>query len=94
MQSTPNAVECSNRENRVRNMSPSKIKKSYTIAIYKLFQEYSMIDPPDLSPGSSPSDTNRTNRTRSSGGKYESALFLVPPLWFTNIISGRQMDGW
>ena len=40
-----------------------------------------MIDPPDLSPGSSPWDTNRTNRTRSSGGKYESALFLTPPLY-------------
>ena len=39
-----------------------------------------MIDPPDLSPGSSPWDTNRTNRTRSSGGKYESALFLTPAL--------------
>ena len=39
-----------------------------------------MIDPPDLSPGSSPWDTNRTNRTRSSGGKYESALFLRPPI--------------
>ena len=37
-----------------------------------------MIDPPDLSPGSSPWDTNRTNRTRSSGGKYESAPFLTP----------------
>ena len=37
-----------------------------------------MIDPPDLSPGSSPWDTNRTNRTRSSGGKYESAIFLTP----------------
>ena len=37
-----------------------------------------MIDSPDLSPGSSPWDTNRTNRTRSSGGKYESALFWVP----------------
>ena len=37
-----------------------------------------MIDPPDLSPGSSPWDTNRTNRTRSSGGKYESAHFLTP----------------
>ena len=37
-----------------------------------------MIDPPDLSPGSSPWDTNRTNRTRSSGGKYESAHFLQP----------------
>ena len=50
--------------------------------IYKLFQEYSMIDPPDLSPGSSPWDTNRTNRTRSSGGKYESAPFLTPaPKW-------------
>ena len=40
-----------------------------------------MIDPPDLSPGSSPWDTNRTNRTRSSGGKYESALFLTPALF-------------
>ena len=39
-----------------------------------------MIDPPDLSPGSSPWDTNRTNRTQSSGGKYESALFLTPPV--------------
>ena len=37
-----------------------------------------MIDPPDLLSGSSPWDTNRTNRTRSSGVKYESALFLVP----------------
>ena len=37
-----------------------------------------MKDPPDLSPGSSPWDTNRTNRTRSSGGKYESAHFLTP----------------
>ena len=36
-----------------------------------------MIDPPDLSPGSSPWDTNRTSRTRSSGGKYESAHFLT-----------------
>ena len=33
-----------------------------------------MIDPPDLSPGSSPWDTNRTNRTRFSGGIYESTL--------------------
>ena len=47
--------------------------------IYKLFQEYSTIDSPDLSPGSPPWDTNRTNRTRSSGGKYESALFWAPP---------------
>ena len=37
-----------------------------------------MIDPPDLSPGCSPWDTNRTNRTRSPGGKYESAHFLTP----------------
>ena len=37
-----------------------------------------MKDSPDLSPGGSPWDTNRTNRTRSSGGKYESALFWVP----------------
>ena len=43
-----------------------------------LFQVYSMIDPPDLSPGSSPWDTNRTNRTQSSGGKYESASFWGP----------------
>ena len=34
-----------------------------------------MIDPPDLSPGSFPWDTNRTNRTQSCGGKYESAPF-------------------
>ena len=46
--------------------------------MYKLFQENSTIDSPDLSPGSSPLDTNRTNRTRSSGGKYESAPFWVP----------------
>ena len=38
-----------------------------------------MIDPPDLSPGSSPWETNRTNRTQSSGGKYESARFWGPP---------------
>ena len=37
-----------------------------------------MMDSPDLSPGSSPWDTNRTNRTRSSGGKYESAHFFTP----------------
>ena len=37
-----------------------------------------MIDSPDLSPGSSSWDTNRTNRTRSSGGKYESAHFFTP----------------
>ena len=35
-----------------------------------------MIDSPDLLPGSSSWDTNRNNRTRSSGGKYESAPFL------------------
>ena len=46
--------------------------------IYKLFQEYSMIDPPELSPGSSPWDTNRTNWTQFSGGKYESARFWGP----------------
>ena len=39
-----------------------------------------MIDPPDLSPGSSSWDTNRTNRTWSSGGKYESAPFPRPAL--------------
>ena len=34
---------------------------------------------PDVSPVSTQLDTNRTNQTRSSGGKYESAsLFLVP----------------
>ena len=37
-----------------------------------------MIDPPDLSPGSSSWDTNRTNRNQYSGGKYESAPFWVP----------------
>ena len=37
-----------------------------------------MMDSPDLSPGSSPWDTNRTNRTLSSGGKYESALLWIP----------------
>ena len=39
-----------------------------------------MMDSPDLSPGSSPWDTNRTNRTRSSGGKYESAHFFTSAL--------------
>ena len=48
-----------------------------------------MIDPPDLSPGSSPWDTNRTNRTRSSGGKYESALFLTPPRRTKNNLSNQ-----
>ena len=48
---------------------------------------------PDLSPGSSPWDTNRTNRTQSSGGKYESAPFLTPPHFVTNKLSetGDQM---
>ena len=46
--------------------------------IYNLFLEYSIVESPDISPGNSPWDTNRTNRTRSSGGKYESAHFLVP----------------
>ena len=32
---------------------------------------------PDLSPGSSPWDTNRTYRTRSSKRKYESAHFFT-----------------
>ena len=36
------------------------------------------VDLPDLSPGSSPWDTDRTNRTQFSGGKYESTLFWVP----------------
>ena len=47
--------------------------------IYNLFQEYSTLDSPDLSPGRTQLDTNRTNRTRSSGGKYESARFWGPP---------------
>ena len=41
------------------------------------------MDSPEVSPGSSSWDTNRTNRTQSSGGKYESALFLTPP-WNTS----------
>ena len=41
---------------------------------------------PDLSPGSSPWDTNRTNRTRSSGGKYESVIFLRPAFLIIVII--------
>ena len=48
--------------------------------IYKLFQEYSTLDSPDLSPGSSSWDNNRTNRTQSFRGKYESALFWVPAI--------------
>ena len=48
--------------------------------IYNLFQEYSTLDSPDLSPGRTQLDTNRTNRTRSSGGKYESARFWGPAL--------------
>ena len=46
--------------------------------MYNLFQENSTLESPGLSLGSTQLDTNRTNRTRSSGGKYESALFLVP----------------
>ena len=46
--------------------------------IHNLFQEYSTLDSPDLSPGRTQLDSNRTNLTRSSGGKYESALSLVP----------------
>ena len=46
--------------------------------IYNLFQEYSTLDSPDISPGRTQLDTNRTNRTRSSGGKYESARFGGP----------------
>ena len=53
--------------------------------IYNLFQEYSTLNSPDLSPGSTQLDTNRTNRTRSSGGKYESALFLVPAINETQV---------
>ena len=55
--------------------------------IYNLFQEYSTLDSPDLSPGRTQLDTNRTNRTRSSWGKYESALFLRPA-----ISSNRQFE--
>ena len=55
-----------------------KQKPALLYHMYKLFQEYSTIDSPDLSPGSSPWDTNRTNRTRSSRGKYESAHFFTP----------------
>ena len=46
--------------------------------IYNLFQEYSTLDSPDFSPGRTQLDTNRTNRTRSSEGKYESARFWGP----------------
>ena len=45
-----------------------------------LFQEYSTLDSHDLSPGRTQLDTNRTNRTRTSGGKYESARFWGPAL--------------
>ena len=45
-----------------------------------------MMDSPDLSPGSSPWDTNRTNRTRSSGGKYEAAHFFTPADFTFNLI--------
>ena len=55
---------------------------SMTQHIYTLFQEYSTLDSPDLSPGRTQLDTNRTNRTRSSGGKYESARFWGPPFCF------------
>ena len=41
-----------------------------------------MMDSRDLSPGSFPWDTNRTNWTRFSGGKYESAHFFKPALCF------------
>ena len=46
--------------------------------IYNLLQEYSTLDSPDLSPGRTQLDTNRTYRTRSSGEKYESARFWGP----------------
>ena len=46
--------------------------------IYNLFQEYLTLGSPDFSPGRTQLDTNRTNRTRSSGGKYESARFWGP----------------
>ena len=49
--------------------------------IYNLFQEYSTLDSPNLSPGRTQLDTNRTNRTRSSGGKYESARFWGPAVF-------------
>ena len=48
-------------------------------SLYNLFQEYSTLDSPDLTPGRTQLGTNRTNRTRSSGGKYESARFWGPP---------------
>ena len=47
---------------------------------------YSMIDSPDFSPGSSPWDINRTNRTRYSGGKYESAHFFTTSYLRSKII--------
>ena len=51
------------------------------------------MDSPDLSPGRSPWDTNRTNRTRSSGGKYESAHFLTPADFLTiNLIKSLIMN--
>ena len=37
-----------------------------------------MIDSPVLSPGSSPWDANRNNRTRPFEGNYESAQFFTP----------------
>ena len=50
------------------------------------------MDSPDLSPGSSPWDTNRTNRTRSSGGKYESAHFLTPASFFSDALNLLQSN--
>ena len=46
-------------------------------SIYKFSLEYSVVDSPEISPGSYPWDTNRTNRTRFFGGKYESTGVLL-----------------
>ena len=43
-----------------------------------------MINSPDLSPGTSPWDSYRTNRIRSSEGKYESTLFWVSVSEYTH----------
>ena len=59
--------------------------------IYNLFQEYSTLDSPDISPGRTQLDTNRTNRTRSSGGKYESARFWGPAKNFT-LLSIKKIE--
>ena len=51
-----------------------------------------MMDSPDLSPGSSPWDTNRTNRTRSSGGKYESAHFFTPAQIYRGVLYIEEIE--